>query len=388
MGTPLRVLVVEDSEDDSLLLLRELKRGGYDATWERVDTPDAMEAALEQQTWDIVISDYAMPQFSMPAALKMLQDKELDVPFIIVSGAIGEEAAVAAMRAGARDYIMKGNLARLTPVIERELAESESRRERRQMEEETLRMGLQLQLAGRLAAVGELAAGVAHELNNPLAAIQAFAQFLAENHSLDEATKRDVQTIYKEAQRASRITSNLLSFARRHKPEKELISINDIIARSLELHAYQMKVNNIEVIVKADPELPMTMADSQQVHQVFVNLIRNAEQAMTEAHGKGTLRVETQVVGDMIRISFSDDGPGIPEGDLKGIFDPFFTTKGVGKGTGLGLSICYGIVQEHGGRLYARSDQIDGATLVVELPIVPEDAATPQPADSLHSARS
>jgi signal transduction histidine kinase len=386
MGTPLRVLVVEDSEDDTLLLLVELKRAGYDTTWERVDTPEAMGAALERQTWDIVISDYAMPQFSMPAALKMLQDRGLDIPFVIVSGAIGEEAAVAAMRAGARDYIMKGNLARLTPVIERELAESELRRERRQMEEETLRMGLQLQLAGRLAAVGELAAGVAHELNNPLAAIQAFAQFLAENSTLDETTRRDVQTIYKEAQRASRITGNLLSFARRHKPEKESISINEIVARSLELHAYQMKVNNIEVMVDADPEIPMTMADSQQIHQVFVNLIRNAEQAMTEAHGRGTLRVETQAIGDMIRISFGDDGPGIPEDNLKGVFDPFFTTKGVGKGTGLGLSICYGIVQEHGGSLYVRSASGEGATFVVELPIVSEGNLAPIQADSLNRA--
>jgi signal transduction histidine kinase len=385
MGTPLRVLVVEDSEDDALLLLRELKRGGYDTTWERVDTPDAMEAALDRQTWDIVISDYAMPLFSMPAALKMVQDRGLDVPFVIVSGAIGEEAAVAAMRAGARDYVMKGNLARLIPVIERELKESEMRGERRRMEEETQKMGQQLQLAGRLAAVGELAAGVAHELNNPLAAIQAFAQFLADNQSLDESMKRDVQTIYKEAQRASRITGNLLSFARRHKPEKRLMSINEILERSLELHAYQMKVNNIEVVVDADPDLPMTMADTEQIHQVFVNLITNAEQAMTELHGQGTLHVKTEVVSDMIRATFTDDGPGIPKDDLKGVFDPFYTTKDVGKGTGLGLSICYGIVREHGGRLYATSTSGPGATFVVEIQITTEDSPPPQPADSLKS---
>lgn len=386
MGTPLRVLVVEDSEDDALLLLRELKRAGYDATWERVDTPEAMEAALERQTWDIVISDYAMPQFSMPAALKMLQDRGLDIPFIIVSGAIGEEAAVAAMRAGARDYVIKGNLARLIPVVERELRESEMRGERRRMEEETLKMGQQLQLAGRLAAVGELAAGVAHELNNPLAAIQAFAQFLSDNQSLDESTKRDIQTIYKEAQRASRITSNLLSFARRHKPEKQLVSINDILGRSLELHAYQMKVNNVEVVVDADPDLPLTMADTEQIHQVFVNLITNAEQAMTVVHGRGTLHVRTEVVSDMIRATFTDDGPGIPKDDLKAIFDPFYTTKDVGKGTGLGLSICYGIVQEHGGRLYATRGQVGGAILVLELPIVSDNTPAPHRANSLNGA--
>jgi len=135
MSTQLRVLIVEDSEDDALLLLRELRRGGYDPTSERVDTPEAMDAALDLQIWDIVLSDYAMPRFSMLAALTMIQEKELDLPFVIVSGAIGEEAAVEAMRAGANDYIMKGNLARLVPVIERELREAEVRRKRKRAEE-------------------------------------------------------------------------------------------------------------------------------------------------------------------------------------------------------------------------------------------------------------
>ncbi|MGB3128498.1 MAG: response regulator, partial [Dehalococcoidia bacterium] len=115
MSTPRRVLVVEDSEDDAILVLRELRHGGYEPSFERVDTPEAMHAALDQQTWDIVLSDYAMPQFSMPAALAMVKEKGLDLPFIIVSGAIGEEAAVAAMRDGAHDYVMKGNLAHLIP---------------------------------------------------------------------------------------------------------------------------------------------------------------------------------------------------------------------------------------------------------------------------------
>jgi len=135
MSTPLRVLIVEDSEDDAMLVLRELRRADYDLTSERVDTPEAMNAALDQQTWDIVLCDYAMPRFSMPAALAMVKEKGLDLPFIIVSGAIGEEAAVAAMRAGAHDYVMKGNLPRLVPAIERELREAEVRRERKQAEE-------------------------------------------------------------------------------------------------------------------------------------------------------------------------------------------------------------------------------------------------------------
>ncbi len=248
--------------------------------------------------------------------------------------------------------------------------------EQKKAEEEKRRMEQQLQLTGRLAAVGELAAGVAHELNNPLAAIQAFAQLLDSRDDLDELTMSDVGTIYKEAQRASRITGNLLSFARRYTPDRSLVSINEVIEKSLELHAYRMRVNNIEVVKELDPELPMTMADFNQLQQVFVNIITNADQAMTEAHGYGKFLIKTQKAGEMIRVSFSDNGSGISEDNLKRVFDPFFTTKDVGKGTGLGLSICYGIVQEHGGHLYARSKPDEGATFVVEIPIVSHDQSS------------
>jgi DNA-binding NtrC family response regulator len=135
MSRPLRVLNVEDSEDDTILLLRELRRGGYDPTYERVDTPETMTAALAEQTWDVVICDYNMPHFSASAALTLLKKNGLDLPFIILSGSIGEETAVAAMKAGAHDYIMKGNPARLIPAIERELSEAEVRRERKRAQE-------------------------------------------------------------------------------------------------------------------------------------------------------------------------------------------------------------------------------------------------------------
>ncbi|MEE8471359.1 MAG: PAS domain S-box protein, partial [Dehalococcoidia bacterium] len=244
--------------------------------------------------------------------------------------------------------------------------------ELKRLEEEKQRMEEQLQIAGRLAAVGELAAGVAHELNNPLAAVQAFAQFLSSRKDLDESMRSDVETIYREAQRASRITANLLSFARRHEPEKRFISINEVVQKSLELHAYSMKVNNLEVITELAPELPNTMADFYQIQQVFVNIITNAEQAMTEAHGKGKLVVKTQTTGEVIQIAFADDGPGIPEEDLKRIFDPFYTTKDVGRGTGLGLSICFGLVEQHSGRIFARSKLGEGTTFFVEIPAVSE----------------
>jgi two-component system NtrC family sensor kinase len=259
--------------------------------------------------------------------------------------------------------------------------------ERKRAEQEKQRTEQQLQLAGRLAAVGELAAGVAHELNNPLAAVQAFAQFLSSDVGLDESIRDDVETIYKEAHRAARITSNLLSFARRHEPERKLISINEVIETTLELHAYHMKVNNIEVMTELDPGLPKTMADFHQMQQVFVNILTNAEQAMSEAHGEGKLVVATRKTGDVIQATVTDDGPGILEENMRSMFDPFFTTKEVGKGTGLGLDICRGIVQEHGGRIEATSELGSGTTFAVEIPIVSEgESVSQQTADAQQDA--
>ena len=251
--------------------------------------------------------------------------------------------------------------------------------ESKKAEEDKQRMEQQLLLSGRLAAVGELAAGVAHELNNPIAAIQAYAQLLTSMNSLEDTILNDLHTIYRESQRASRITSNLLSFARDNKPLKKLISINDAVEQSLELHVYRLRVNNIEVSTELDPNLPLTMADFHQLQQVFVNLITNAEQAMTEVHGQGNLMVKTENLGDTIKIFFSDNGPGIAEQYLDHIFDPFFTTKDVGKGTGLGLGICYGIIQEHGGQIYATSEVGKGATFIIEFPIVSESDSDSTP---------
>jgi len=245
--------------------------------------------------------------------------------------------------------------------------------ERKKAEEEKQRMEEQLQLAGRLAAVGQLAAGVAHELNNPLSAVQGFAQFLTERDNLDETTKSGVETIYREARRAAKITRNLLSFSRTYAPEKSLISINEVIEKTLDLNAHRLQVNNIGLAVKLEPGLLKTMADPDQMQQVFANIINNAEQAMLEGPDRGKLYIKTQKVGDNIRITFTDNGPGVSEENLKKIFDPFFTTKEVGKGTGLGLSICYGLVEGHGGHIYAYSKPGKGATFTIEIPIVSEE---------------
>ncbi len=227
----------------------------------------------------------------------------------------------------------------------------------------------QLLQSEKLAAVGQLVSGVAHELNNPLMAISGYVE-LMEMYVEDPTAREDLQNLKTLSERATSVVRNLLSFARKQDPKREYISVNDAIKVVIKLRAYELNLDNIEIVQELDPELPKTMADFQQLQQVFLNLLVNAEQAMRDAHGRGKLIIRSEKVGDIIRVSFTDDGPGIPRDIVNRIFEPFFTTKPVGKGTGLGLSICYGIVREHQGKIYVNTKEGEGATFIVELPIV------------------
>jgi two-component system, NtrC family, sensor kinase len=238
--------------------------------------------------------------------------------------------------------------------------------ERKQMEE-------QLIVTDRLASIGELASGIAHEINNPLTGIIGLSEIVLDADVPPEV-KEDMKTINSEAQRTARIVHNLLTFARKQPLEKQPTNINDAIAKVLELRAYEQKVSNINVITHLAPDLPEIIGNSFQLQQVFLNIIINAEYFMTEVHGKGNLTISTERADDMVQISIVDDGPGITKETLRHIFDPFFTTKEVGKGTGLGLSLCHGIVTEHGGRIYAESEVGKGVTFIIVLPIAPAES--------------
>jgi signal transduction histidine kinase/CheY-like chemotaxis protein len=229
----------------------------------------------------------------------------------------------------------------------------------------------------KMSSVGQLVSGVAHELNNPLTGIMGFAQLLL-LRELDETSRRQVETIYAEAERASKIVSNLLTFARRRKAQKEPSELNTLIERVLELRNYDLRVRNIDVSLDLDPSLPSTLVDANQIQQVFLNVIINAEQAMLTNGGEGTLRIQTRGRDGAVLVSFQDSGPGMSAETMRRIFDPFFTTKEAGEGTGLGLTISYGIIEEHGGRIWAESRGGRGTTFFIELPVV--NGAVPSPA--------
>jgi len=224
-------------------------------------------------------------------------------------------------------------------------------------------------IVSRLSTLGELAAGIAHEINNPLASVISYANWLLERDIPDDI-KGDLEVINRGAKRAGDILDRLLTFAGQRTVEWDYLDINRILEITIEFRKHSLSNNNIEVIKQFDPGLPKTMADGGQLQEVFLNLIINAETSMTESHSGGRLIIKTETANDNIRICFKDDGAGISEETINKIFDPFFTTKEVGKGTGLGLSICHGIINEHGGRIYAESELGKGATFFVELPVV------------------
>jgi PAS domain S-box-containing protein len=223
--------------------------------------------------------------------------------------------------------------------------------------------------AEKMAAVGQLVSGVAHEVNNPLTAILGFADLLMENPEVPDSARKDLRVILQEAQRTKQIVQNLLSFARQMPPQRKPVQLNGILLRTVQLRAYDLNSHGIEVVERLSENLPDVIGDSLQLQQVFLNILNNAYDAVRETERPARIEISSGLTATFVEVAFRDNGNGVVSPER--IFDPFFTTKEVGKGTGLGLSICYGIVREHGGEILCQNNTGGpGATFIVRLPLV------------------
>ncbi len=501
----MRVLIIEDSEDDAVFISRELRQSKFEIVSRRVETKEQLEEALAANSWDVILSDNSLPTFCASQALEVVQRLAPDVPFIIVSGSIGEDAAVTAMRAGAHDYIMKDSLARLMPAIEREIRDATMRSERRQsaiaLKESEARLraivetavdaivtidesgiiesvnpaagrifgystgemigqsvnilmpqpyvhehdayirnyvktgrrkiiGIGREVVGirkdgtkfamdlsvnevrlgdrrlftgiirdisdrrkleeqllqsqRMDSIGRLAGGVAHDFNNLLTIIFGYAEMLEAAIPAGTTEHASVANIQIAASRAASLTHQLLAFARRQIIEPKIISLNELVL-NVEKLLHRLIGEDIELLVKPDPNLGAVRADPSQFEQIVVNLTVNARDAMPGG-GKITLETANLIAdeeyarqhvgvspGEYVMMSVSDTGSGMPPDVVTQIFEPFYTTKSVGKGTGLGLATCYGIVKQAGGHIWVYSEEGMGATFKVFMPRVYEE---------------
>ncbi len=372
MGRPLRVLIIEDNERDAALLVRELKRGGYDLTYERVDTEPAMLEALKARTWDLALSDYAMPSFSALAAVRVVAQLGLDLPLIVVSGSVGEAAAVEVMREGAHDFLFKGKLARMFPVIERELREAARRAQHREMQTRMRQME-------KMDALGQMTGGIAHDFNNILAVIIGMTE-LASVTAKDNPKLAEMLTqIDESAERGAQLVQRLLAFARKQPLKAAVLDLNETVKRAIGMLERTLG-EDICFESTLAPGLWPALADPSQLEHAILNLAVNARDAMPKG---GRLVIETSNMrldenyaaqnadiapGDYASIIVTDSGTGMPPEVVERVFEPFFTTKEVGKGTGLGLSMVYGFVKQSGGHVKIYSEVEHGTSIRIYLP--------------------
>ena len=385
MGKPLRVLVVEDSKDDLELLLRALRRGDYDVSFERVETPEAMSAALASGEWDVVLSDFSMPHFNAVRALELLQASGQDLPFIIVSGSVGEETAVTAMKAGAHDYVMKENLARLVPAVEREVREAEVRRERRAAQEERDRLLASEREARRAAEEAsrlkdEFLATVSHELRTPLTAIVGWAKMLHSGRMDAAEAAHAVEVIERNARLQAQLVDDLLDVSRviagRFRLDVRPVQLAPVVEAAVEAMRPAADAKRIRVEASLDPSAGPVSGDAARLQQVVWNLLSNAIKFTPEG---GRVEVRLARVGTHAEVVVSDTGAGINPEFLPFVFERFRQadmshTRAHG-GLGLGLGIARHLVELHGGAVEAASEgEGRGATFTVRLPLAAEGA--------------
>lgn len=353
---PLRVLILEDRPEDVELVMYELRKAGFQLEAQRVETEADFQARLAAHP-DIILADYSLPQYGARPALQYLQQRGLDIPFIVVTGAISDEEAAACIKDGATDYLRKDRMARLGYAVSSAL-------ERREMRGRVL-------ASEKMGSIGRFAAGASHELNNPLACVIGFSEAALESLAgprLDKIKlKSALEKIIHNAQRCKSIVAGLLAYGRAFSLEPERVQVHEALEEALALVDRQMSLANTHVIKTFAGDLSVIQVNREALSRVFVNIILNACQAMD---GKGVLTLTTRKHDAWMEIVFQDTGKGISAEHLPKIFDPFFSTREVGQGTGMGLSVCAGVIQACQGEIKAESRGVgQGSTFTVHLPI-------------------
>ena len=364
-----RVLLVDDEQDFLSIMSERMKARGMDVST-ATSAKEAIQLA-EAESFDAIILDLQMPGMDGLEALKALKAKKPEIQVILLTGHATVEKSVEAMKLGAMDLMEKpADLKTLTDKIKKAQTNKMVLIEK-QAEE---KMNVQAIEAGKLASVGELASGIAHEINNPIAIMVEEAGWLSDllsdedlaNPQNMEEFRRALNQIKAQGGRCKDITHKLLFFAKKTDSRVREVQINEIIEETVSTSEQRARESNVTIVLHLDQELPNVSASPSEMQQVLLNLINNAIDAI--GTGGGSIEITSRFNGGYVEIDVADTGQGIPNELINRIFDPFFTTKPVGKGTGLGLSICYGIIKKMGGDITLNSSVGMGATFHVHLP--------------------
>ena len=374
MKSPLHVLYLEDSQNDADLATARLEVAGIGCEVKRVETRADFAAAIEQGGLDIVFSDFALPAFDGMSALELVRKQRPDLPFILLSGTLGEDLAIESLKNGATDYVLKQNLSRLAPAVRRAMRDVEARAECKRLEAQFIE-------AQKMEVIGQLAGGVAHDFNNLLGVIMGYSELITIKLPPNDPLRKEVEEIKHASDRAAGLTRQLLAFSRKQTVQPVVLDFNSVVT-GMEKMLRRLIDENIDLQIAPGKEVGRIKADSGYVGQVLMNLAVNARDAMP--HG-GKLTVETGNVtldenysrthagvtpGDYVMLVVSDTGSGMTDEVRARLFEAFFTTKPKGKGTGLGLATCQTIIKQCGGHIDVFSTLGKGTTFKIYFPRV------------------